>query len=320
MPVAPDGIGREPARKSGSLRLTCARERTYRRAMTMIGADVEELQRLATSFGDGARELRELAAELTSGIQDAADWQGPDATRCKEEWAGFAQVQMTGVSDALETASRLLADNAEEQERASGTETSYGLWGFANDIKTLWGMVMKPFSALKKAWQLGAFLKALALPATGFAGLVRAEKLLAALEVFRNGAGGSGIFGGISRALGKLFLPGTVVSGLWDAATGGGYEGWRDWATRGFGLAGAAGAVTLLVGGTALAVSAPITAAVAAGAVTLYGLWSAGNYVYDNWSKIGDTATRVWEGAGRGLEAAKSWARGLLAPLAPAGA
>jgi hypothetical protein len=45
--------------------------------MTMIGADVEELHRLATSFGDGARELREFAAELTSGIEDAADWQGP---------------------------------------------------------------------------------------------------------------------------------------------------------------------------------------------------------------------------------------------------
>jgi hypothetical protein len=43
--------------------------------MSMIGADVEEQQGLATSFGDGARELRELAAELTSGIRDAADWQ-----------------------------------------------------------------------------------------------------------------------------------------------------------------------------------------------------------------------------------------------------
>lgn len=289
--------------------------------MTTIGADVEELHHLATSFGDGARELRELAAEITSGIQDTADWQGPDATRCKDEWASFAQVQLTGVSNALETAARLLAENADEQERASGPETtpSYGVLGLLGDLKSLWDLVTKPLKAITKGKALLDFLRAVAMPAVGFAGLVRAEKLLAALEVFRNGSA-TGFLGGIRGALGKLFLPGTVVSGLWDMVSGGGYEGWRDWATRGFGLAGAAGAVTLLVGGTALAVSAPITAAVAGGAVVLYSAWSAGNYVYDNWSTISDTAGRVWDTAGRGLEAAKSWARGLLSPLSPAGA
>ncbi|WP_134738172.1 WXG100 family type VII secretion target [Nocardioides sp. 503] len=292
--------------------------------MTMIGADVEELQRLATSFGDGARELRELAAELTSGIEDAADWQGPDATRCKDEWGSFAQVQMTGVSDALETAARLLSDNAEEQERASGSETSgpsYGVLDWGLDAKTLLDFFKKPFDAVKKALLLKDFLKAVMMPATGFAGLVRAEKLLAALELMRNGKQATGLFAGAHNLMGKLSLPITIFSGLKDAFTGGGYDGWREAATRGFGLAGAAGAATLLLGGTALAVSAPITAAVAGGAVVVYGLWSAGNFVVDHWSSIDETAGRVWDGAKSGLEAAKSWARGLLSPTPqPAGA
>ena len=67
----------------------------------------------------------------------------------------------------------------------------------------------------------------------------------------------------------------------------------------GFGLVGAAGAVTLLVA------SAPVTVTAAAVAVGAYTVWSAGNYVYDHWGSIRDTGSRV-------LDAAKGWARGLL--------
>ena len=85
----------------------------------------------------------------------------------------------------------------------------------------------------------------------------------------------------------------------------------------------AAGAATLLLGGAALVASAPVTATVAAVAVTAYGLWSAGNYVVDHWSTIRDTATRVttqigetagraWQGISNGYGSAIGWARGLL--------
>ena len=42
----------------------------------------------------------------------------------------------------------------------------------------------------------------------------------------------------------------------------------------------------LIAGGIGAVATAPITATVAAVAVTAYALWSAGNYVYDNWSSI----------------------------------
>jgi hypothetical protein len=97
---------------------------------------------------------------------------------------------MTGVSDALETAARLLADNAEEQERASGSEATgptYGVLGWGLDVKTLWDFVMKPVNAVTKALQLSNAIKAALMPAAGFAGLVRAEKILAAADVLLKG-------------------------------------------------------------------------------------------------------------------------------------
>ena len=61
-----------------------------------------------------------------------------------------------------------------------------------------------------------------------------------ALKAFVNGKadGGFARFLVGSRAakfLGKAFLPLTVVTGAIDAVTGGGYDGARGWATRGFG-------------------------------------------------------------------------------------
>lgn len=290
----------------------------------LIGADVEALQRLAADFDRGASELRELTRQLAASIDDAHDWQGPDATRCKSEWGTFARDQMTGVSDALETAGALLARNADEQERASGAESTaaagYGLGAFLADAKTLRDFFRKPYSAVKKATSLISFIRLLS--AANLAEAARSEQVLAAIEAFRKGSPTGGLLGrlglpGLGRFLGRLALPLTVWSGLKDVFTGGGYDGWRAAATRGFGLVGAAGAVTLLVA------SAPVTVAVAAGAVALYSAWSAGNYVYDHWGSIKDTAVRagtavshaatsVWHGATSGLDAAKTWARGLL--------
>jgi len=56
-----------------------------------------------------------------------------------------------------------------------------------------------------------------------------------ALGVFRIGRAPTWLVGARTVA-GKAFLPLTVVSGLGDVVTGGGYTGARGWATRGFGL------------------------------------------------------------------------------------
>ena len=118
-----------------------------------------------------------------------------------------------------------------------------------------------------------------------------------------------------ARLLGKAFLPLTVLSGGIDALTGGGYDGARGWATRGFGLAGAAGAGTLLLAGAGLVSLGPVGLGIAGVAVVGYGLWSVGNFVWDHREQIGEFLgnARDWTGdrlsdAGEAISDATDWA------------
>ena len=112
------------------------------------------------------------------------------------------------------------------------------------------------------------------------------------------------------RIAGKAFLPMTMLSAGVDLYTGGGYDGARGWATRGFALAGGAGAGLMVTGALA---SNPVGWAVAATAIVGYGAWSLGNYVYDNWGEISDFTGKAagWVAdspAGEAVSAAASWA------------
>ena len=113
------------------------------------------------------------------------------------------------------------------------------------------------------------------------------------LDIFSNGATNGGILRFVvgakaATAIGKAFLPLTVLTGGIDAVTGGGYEGGRGWATRGFGAAGALGAGALLASGAGLIALGPVGLGIAGAAVLAYGAWSLGNLVYDNREAIGD--------------------------------
>lgn len=86
------------------------------------------------------------------------------------------------------------------------------------------------------------------------------------------------------KIAGRASMAGTVVAGVGDAATGGGYDGARGWATRGLGAAGAAGAVAVMGG----AVLAPALVVAGGTAVLAYGAWTAGNYAVDHWDQVED--------------------------------
>lgn len=289
---------------------------------TFVGADVEELRALAVELEAGAGELRDLSSELSGTIAAAESWQGPDATRCKDEWGTLAQSSIADVASALDTAGRIVRRNADEQEGVSSADSTapqgYGWLSLvpggiatANALKKIWG-------AGKGLLQLRGFFDALRHPATGFGALTRFEKVRDAVEALL-ATRKTGIMGMLSR----ISLPLTALQGAWQAVAGTGYEGWRDTVGRIVGGAGAVGAVTLLVGGTALA--APIATAAAIG-VAAYGVWSAGNYVYDNRAAIGQFVSRAAEGvstwasdqASRALDSARDWARGFLGLGRPA--
>lgn len=120
----------------------------------------------------------------------------------------------------------------------------------------------------------------------------------------------------VGQALGRAFLPTTLVSGVVDATTGGGHEGGRAWATRGFGTLGAVGAGAVL----AAPVLAPGVVVAGGVAVLAYGAWSTGGYVVDHWDQVEDAAaaTDEWlddqrDDAVDAVGDALDWARDRLA-------
>ncbi|MGH8777011.1 MAG: hypothetical protein ACRDWI_18305 [Jiangellaceae bacterium] len=108
------------------------------------------------------------------------------------------------------------------------------------------------------------------------------------LDAFRHGSPvrPGAPFGQFRQVAGRVFLPATIVGGVVDAGTGGGYDGGRGVATRALGAAGAAGAVGVL------ALTNPVGLTVAGGAVLAYGAWSLGNLAWDNRRAIGSFVRR----------------------------
>ena len=92
----------------------------------------------------------------------------------------------------------------------------------------------------------------------------------------------------VLKLAGRAAMPLTIVSGVTDLTTGGGYDGARGWATRGFGAAGAAGAALVMT-------AAPPLVVVGGAAVLAYGAWSAGNYLVDHWDQVDAAAEAAGE-------------------------
>lgn len=287
--------------------------------MTMVGADTTELAELATEFASAADELDDLARRLAQSIRRTDGWQGPSADRCKEQWTGLAQTQMRQVAGELTAAGEHLRVNASAQDIASGDTSLLSLLGRLYDFAVTGDAIRRIVSVGGRLGNLAKFFGALALPARGFAALTRAERFIEAGRAFIHGTSSNPLL----KLASKIALPLTVVSAIGDVWTGGGYEGGRKWATRGFALAGGTGAVVLIAGGIGAVVTAPITATAAAVAVTAYALWSAGNYVYDNREAIGRAAGAFggwvsdrWDDA---TTAATAHGRSMLATPARAG-
>lgn len=172
-----------------------------------------------------------------------------------------------------------------------------------------------------KSSALLKFLKASSAPITDYATFLKNMGAADdALATFMRGQANGGfarfLMGGrAARFAGKAFLPLTVLTGGYDAITGGGYEGGRGWATRGFGLAGAVGGGTLLASSAGLIALGPIGAGIAGAAVIGYGLWTGGNYIYDHWDDISDFGGRAaewtgdrWNDTTEAVSNATSWA------------
>lgn len=177
--------------------------------------------------------------------------------------------------------------------RTPGTPT---ILGVPREALTISQIALGVNKVATKSVAYQQFLNASTAPLTSYQALKDGWAAAdAALDRFRFGKPDGGVVGkvtrspAVGRALGKLFLPLTVVTGIVDLRTGGGYDGARGAATRGLGLVGAAGAGALLASSPLIGILSlnPVGAAVAGAAVLGYAAWSLGNLVYDNREAIG---------------------------------
>ncbi|HET8960156.1 hypothetical protein [Nocardioides sp.] len=206
-------------------------------------------------------------------------------------------------------------------ERAITSRDLLGALGTAGGAITLGLVLKKSVGLFGRSRSFLDFLRASSAPITDYQTFLRNMGAGDdALRAFVNGAADGGfarflIGSRAAQVAGKAFLPLTVVTGAMDAVTGGGYDGARGWATRGFGLAGAAGGGALLASSAGLIALGPVGVGIAGAAVLGYGAWTLGNYVYDHWDDITEFGGAALEWTGDRLgdaydaaSAATDWA------------
>jgi len=86
--------------------------------MAIWGADVEQLRQLGSKLQAGASEIETQKSTLTK-VLSSTNWEGPDATKFRNEWSGTHTAMLTKVAEALKEAGSQAKRNAEEQSQAS---------------------------------------------------------------------------------------------------------------------------------------------------------------------------------------------------------
>ncbi len=89
--------------------------------MVVVGANIEELRRLAKSFNQAADSLGQIAGSLGAQVS-ASPWQGYDANNFRSGWSNQYHRQLIQVATGLRDGSSSLLANAAEQEKASADD------------------------------------------------------------------------------------------------------------------------------------------------------------------------------------------------------
>jgi hypothetical protein len=87
-------------------------------AGNFYGGDVAQLRQLAKDLAAGADRLGLLGQQLSSAISTGA-WKGRDGERFRSDWTSSHLLLLKSATAGLETASKTLLANADEQEKAS---------------------------------------------------------------------------------------------------------------------------------------------------------------------------------------------------------
>ncbi|XAS67274.1 WXG100 family type VII secretion target [Micrococcaceae bacterium Sec5.7] len=94
-------------------------------AGNFYGADIAQLRRLAKDLAGGANRLTALGQQLGSAIS-SSPWKGHDGDHFRSDWTSSHLVALKCAAAGMETASKALLKNADEQDKASGSSGSGG--------------------------------------------------------------------------------------------------------------------------------------------------------------------------------------------------
>ena len=144
---------------------------------------------------------------------------------------------MRQVADELGPPAATCASTAGPRTSPSGDTHLFAvltrIYDFAVAVARDRQRVVRPASA-RATW--AGFFRALRMPATGFAALSPAERLIEAGPQFLLGASANPVLR--DAVEGRAAPTVVLVTAFNDVRTGGGYEGPRRWATQGFAVAG----------------------------------------------------------------------------------
>jgi WXG100 family type VII secretion target len=86
--------------------------------MAQLGADVEELDRLARKFDEEAQQISQATQQISSQVQSTW-WEGPDSDRFKNEWNGQYAAQLRRIAEALREVGQTVRRQAAQQRQTS---------------------------------------------------------------------------------------------------------------------------------------------------------------------------------------------------------
>lgn len=84
----------------------------------LVGADPEELEKLAELFRSGAKQMTRSASNVTTAMSRAR-WEGPDAAEFRRRWTSTHRPLLYRVADEMDSFNRRLREEARHQREAS---------------------------------------------------------------------------------------------------------------------------------------------------------------------------------------------------------
>lgn len=156
----------------------------------MVGADSEELRRLAARCAQAAGQIDTLARTLRQRLYSAG-WDGHDAQTFRRDWEGRHSPVLTSVASGLRAAGQTLLAEAQQQTDASSARAGAGIPFWAAALATASGRGVARALPASTAAALVQFLVKISDPGTRLAISAVWERTLG----IERSVGGSGSYG-----------------------------------------------------------------------------------------------------------------------------